>query len=436
MDRKRKIVVGLAVFSFFSISPVFGVTANISQLVFTTDVQIVEPNTLSKVITVQTQNSGGASEDVDETNDVEFVSTSGTGEFLNDKGSAVSKTMSKGTASRNFYYKDSATGEATLTVKITGRTSGKSFSANQKITIGTGSTGANGSTNTGTGNTNATSGTSESVNTGDASVTGTTGSSGGGSYSSYSTATNVQETLPFEIGAGRPRLTSVGSPVLFVVQASGKSDISGGRFVWSFGDGTSAEGLHLTHIYGFPGEYSVVLNGDRNGKEAVSRTTVKVIEPKLALRVVPGGVEITNKSATEINIGEWGITDGKETKLIPRDTIIFGNHSITIPQDVLKISLYSIALVNGVKQTVASAASPYVLPIAESNAPVPLVEISAKLEKIKQTLLTLQDSKQKRVNTNSASIVQSVSQEYTTTTPPTTTRSTFFDRVNHLFQSP
>lgn len=418
--------------SFFLPMCAGAVTANITQLVFTSDIQQVEPNTISKIITVQTQNASGVSEDVDETNDVEFTSTSATGEFLNSTGSSVSTTMAKNSASRNFYYRDSASGEQTLTVKITGRTSGKSFSASQKITIGAGVSGGSGTSTTTT---------SQSTTTTTTSATETSYvGGGGGAYSSYTTITTVLETPPFEIGAGRARITTVGSPVTFLVQASPKSEITGGRFVWNFGDGTSAEGLKLIHTYAFPGEYAVILNGDRNGKEAVSRTTVKVTEPSLAIAVVPGGLKITNKSNTEINIGEWGVTDGIQTALIPRDTIILGNRSIIIPEQVLKVSLGSVSLLNSVKKVVTSISSPYgsVSPsITQGNSSEQFVVIQEKLENLKQTLLAIQTGKTNGTKNilNTAGIVHSS----TVPTPPVPApraTTTFFDRINHLFQTP
>lgn len=109
----------------------------VSQFVFVTPPQMVEVGVMSEAITIQSQNSGGVSEVVTETTDLVFDTTSQTGKFVAISGKPASKTMSKNTAKRTFYYIDSVPGTYTLTVKTTGRTSEKSFSLRQNIVVGT-----------------------------------------------------------------------------------------------------------------------------------------------------------------------------------------------------------------------------------------------------------------------------------------------------------
>lgn len=122
-------------FFFLCIFPLaaFG---EVGQFVFVTPEQTVEVNVISKAITIQSQDSAGVSESVTETTDLIFDTTSPTGKFVASSGKAASKTMSKNTARRTFYYVDSAPGTHTLTVKTTGRTSKKTFSLQQKIVVG------------------------------------------------------------------------------------------------------------------------------------------------------------------------------------------------------------------------------------------------------------------------------------------------------------
>ena len=257
-----------AVFFIFSLFVLpcfaFAVTANITQLVFTTDSQTVAPNTLSKVITVQTQNSSGSQEQVDETNDVNFTSTSATGQFLNSSGAAVSKTMSKNTASRSFYYDDSAQGSFTLTVTITGRTSLKSFTASQSITISSdgGSLATSTATTTDEGGDNQSSATTTPADDTDNSADNSSDGTGGNYANYYSSPIVTSQAEPeFEASAGRDRLTSVGSPISFkakILKSSGISDTSG-NYAWSFGDGCDAMGQETVHSYAYPGIYVVTL---------------------------------------------------------------------------------------------------------------------------------------------------------------------------------
>jgi hypothetical protein len=124
----------LFLFLFLPASVVFG---EVSRFVFVTSPQIVEVNVISKAITIQSQNSGGVSEAVTETTDLVFDTTSRTGKFVASSGKPASKTMSKNTAKRTFYYIDSTPGTYTLTVKTAGRTSKESFSLSQNIVVGT-----------------------------------------------------------------------------------------------------------------------------------------------------------------------------------------------------------------------------------------------------------------------------------------------------------
>ncbi len=94
--------------------PALAASENITQLVFTTPPRTVAPATLSDVLTIQTQGAGGAAEQLDETADLTFLSSSATGEFLNSAGNPASTVMSRGSANRSFYYRDQTAGAPTL----------------------------------------------------------------------------------------------------------------------------------------------------------------------------------------------------------------------------------------------------------------------------------------------------------------------------------
>lgn len=118
----------------FPLSLVLANTINLFS--FTTDSQVVLPDTLSKPITIQAQSSFGVPESVSETFDLSLLSSSPTGLFLGSTGKPVSKVVSKNTTNRTFYYKDSSVGNFTITLLAVGRDSKKSFTAIQNIVIG------------------------------------------------------------------------------------------------------------------------------------------------------------------------------------------------------------------------------------------------------------------------------------------------------------
>ena len=118
------------IFGSFPIKYILALSTNITQIKFTNSPQTVNVNTLSAVLTTQTQNAGNASESVSATTVLNLASNSATGVFYNANASACTSlltapfklTMSSGSANKNFCYKDSVQGTHTLTITAEGKT--------------------------------------------------------------------------------------------------------------------------------------------------------------------------------------------------------------------------------------------------------------------------------------------------------------------------
>ncbi|MFA6797636.1 MAG: PKD domain-containing protein, partial [Candidatus Paceibacterota bacterium] len=136
------------------------------------------------------------------------------------------------------------------------------------------------------------------------------------------------EEESFKVSAGRERIAYVGTPINFT--AKNNKDGKNLDFKWSFGDATENKGNEISHVYKYPGEYIVVLNAQYNGEKAVSRTSVKVLEPKIMLSINQNSLEITNNGDDEINIGDWKIKGSQSEFLIPRDTIISSKNKVIL----------------------------------------------------------------------------------------------------------
>jgi len=232
------LIITVSLFVIVAPSTYATITTDVVKIAFTTDAQTIKPNTLSGAITIQTQDSGGVSLQTPETIDLEFTSSSPTGEFLTSTGNPVGTTMSKNTANRTFYYRDSTEGAFTLTINATGRESGESWSANQQMIISASGSSAPPPSDDNPNNTSSGSGSSTS---GPASVVSNT---------------NVNSQL--EITAGPDRLTAPGSPITFQVLVK-KNSVGGSlNLSWSFGDGHVGVGDLVTHMYKYPGDYVVV----------------------------------------------------------------------------------------------------------------------------------------------------------------------------------
>ena len=130
MIKKRyiSILLGSIVYAF----PVYG---EVFQFIFISPPHVVSPDTISKAVSIQSVNKLGVPEEVFETVDIVFTTTSMTGEFVNSVGKKASITMAKNTARRNVHYRDSQKGKYTITMNATGRISHTRYSAQQDIFV-------------------------------------------------------------------------------------------------------------------------------------------------------------------------------------------------------------------------------------------------------------------------------------------------------------
>ncbi len=346
--------------------------ANITQAVFTTDIQSVDPAALSKTITVQLQNASGASESLDETADLSFVSSSATGEFSSSATSwkAVSTlTMSKGSANRSFYYKDSSAGTDTLAITVRSRDTGKVWTASQIIYVGTSPEPsppdpAHADPDSG--------GTSSGSPA--APPAASSSSSSLSAHSDPEPLTSAKDTVGFSIGAGRDRLVSVGSPILFRANTKGAEQPS---LEWSFGDGGRDGGEEVSHTYYFPGTYEVVLDADSASLHATARSRVLVVEPHFSLALQDGAVKLSNDSAYEMNLSGWTLRSDGVRFAIPRDTIMAAHSSIVFSPIVTHLLLpLSVYLDDPVGTTIASSGAP-ALPARAAPAAAPSPALAA-----------------------------------------------------------
>lgn len=293
--------------------------ADVSKLNFTTEERQVKPNELSEVITIQAQDSSGNSFQTPETIDLVFVSTSPTGEFLNSSGNLATTYMSKNTANRSFYYRDSTTGTYTITIFAAGRDSGKEWSASQEILVSNsaGSNTANSSSN----NTSNSSTVSGSATAGPSAVT-----TGG-------------NTSTLEVVAGNDRFTTPGSPLTFqaTVKKGGGSN-SNLEFSWSFGDGEVGSGELVSHIYKYPGDYALVLNARSGTSFSTSRLKVRVTEPDLSIEKGDHYVEVANNGNQEINLFNWKVESEGKGFVFQPDTIILPGSKVRFDNSLFKMN--------------------------------------------------------------------------------------------------
>ena len=308
-------------------------TSNIGKLAFITNPQTIAPNEISKEITLQIQDSSGNKVVALETIRFDsFQSTSPTGTFVSCTTPTNPPTdyISKNGSNKNICYRDSAEGTFTITAKTNNTVN--PLVATQQIII---------TSNTSSSGTSSTATSSDSTATSTATTTSSTSDTqSGSSYYVYSSSASLStyEPISLNVEAGRERLAFLHTPLEFkstaIDKKSGK-DVYGARYTWTFGDGTSAEGSEVKHIYAFPGEYNVVLNSYSGNEEAVDVTKVRVVPAEVKIYYTDSYIEFVNEGSSDLNIGGWKIKGSDREYYIPEDTIISLGGSIKIPISVI-----------------------------------------------------------------------------------------------------
>lgn len=153
---------------------------------------------------------------------------------------------------------------------------------------------------------------------------------GSSSHSGQAAASNDPEKARLQVAAGRERLGFVGSPLGFsATVVAPKNPTTSIAHVWSMGDGSSYRGGRVSHVYRQPGTYHVVLNSVMDGVDAVSRTTVTIREPSVAVTLANDlFVEVKNGDGFELNLGGWRIEHETKGFVIPEDTIVAPRSSV------------------------------------------------------------------------------------------------------------
>lgn len=381
--------------------------AQVSQIVFTTDPQSIRPNALSGPITIQTQDTGGNSFQTPETLDLQFISSSGTGEFLNSAGAPTTAYMSRNTANRTFYYRDATEGTFTITVNVRGRDSGIELEADQQITVSSGGT---------PGPTNDTNSSGEIL--GATSGTSSNSSLASGSNATYASSLNSR----LEILAGSDRTTSSGSPIWFQASVKKNTTEAGIELSWSFGDGSVGVGPLVSHTYKYPGDYVVVLSARADDIFSVSRLKVKVAESNVSVSDRGDCLEIFNNSNAEINLFNWKVESGGKGFIFQPNTIILPHSSIRLDKSLLNMKGFDnslgIVLENGLREEVFSA------PAVQKTD---LTEASKNLDNIKKEFSVIQEKAKNLGLASRANSLLSVSINQETKEPKDTAYSTTTD---------
>ncbi|MFZ2038576.1 MAG: helix-hairpin-helix domain-containing protein [Minisyncoccia bacterium] len=161
-------------------------------------------------------------------------------------------------------------------------------------------------------------------------------------HSNAEELSSYNEPTSLEISAGRNRLSYVGMSVKFSakVKATGSIANHHRKLLWSFGDGTGEIGEEVRHIFKNPGTYNVVLNASSDDQTAVSRVSVKILEPQVSIIMADdNNISVKNHGDYEINLNDWSLSTSGFTYTFPLDTILSAGQTLTVPTEYSKLKI-------------------------------------------------------------------------------------------------
>lgn len=312
----------------------FVALAQVANFVFTSEPQTIEVGAVSEQLTVQAQDSAGASANVSSTACLSLTTTSAQGQFSSSAGSwnpVVVLTMNKNTANKNFYYKDTLSGAQTLTVKAALRPESVTspcaswpigewsiqWTAVQNISVGSQTSNSSAST------------------TATTTTTATAPASASAPASSY-VAPPEPQLFAY---AGADRIEIVGADSIFSGRAyNRKRELVSDhiRFLWNFGDGTTAEGASVLHHFSYPGKYAVVLTIAGNMEAESDRIIVTAEPARISFSAAPdGSIAIENRAGRDLDLSHWLVRSFGRSFKLPQDSIILSGESLRIGAETL-----------------------------------------------------------------------------------------------------
>lgn len=353
-------------------------SGDVSQFVFTTNPQTINPNEISEIITVQAQDTSGAAVSVGKTLCLRVSSTSGIGEFSSNSENWILTnvlTINSNWKSRSFYYKDSVAGnyliDAQIAIKPDGITCSSwpvnewdiKWNTKQDIAI--------------------------SVNF-SSSISQTSSSAQNSSALSSSSAQNIAsgsvdyhyKNEQISAKAGEDKTAVAGADIVLEGNALGfkKEPLQNARYLWTLGDGSYKEGKNIRHVYRYPGNYIAVLNVSSGDVSASDRVNIKVIPNELQIIDVKYEfIKLKNKSGIILDISGWFLKIGNETFKFPDYSLISANSELIISSDVSGLKFAGNKFLTEILYPNGSTAFSY-LPAGQASSP-PVASFSSSKPK-------------------------------------------------------
>lgn len=182
--------------------------------------------------------------------------------------------------------------------------------------------------------------------------------------------------------AGDDRAVIVGADTEFNGRAydRDRQDVDHVRFMWNFGDGSTAEGSSVMHHYDYPGLYAVVLSIAQNKTAVLDKIVVQADPARLSFTTMPdGSVSIGNQDSRELDVSGWIIRSFARSFILPEHSILLKGSSLRVSQRTLNFFSgpeTELAYPNGVLALNANASTPQ-SPTETAVPPTPASAVSA-----------------------------------------------------------
>lgn len=171
--------------------------------------------------------------------------------------------------------------------------------------------------------------------------------------------------------AGKDRDAIAGADVAFegvAYDKEGKSiDPLTVRYLWTFGDGGSANGHTVLHRFSEPGRYAIILDIAKAVNAASHRVVVNVHPVSITLSLRSNSIVLTNTSGRELDLSGWHLRSGASTFTLPRNSLLLVGASVPFAYDITRLAASPDAVLlypNGVV-----AVGVHSLPASVPNAP-------------------------------------------------------------------
>ncbi|MBI5078307.1 MAG: lamin tail domain-containing protein [Candidatus Yonathbacteria bacterium] len=189
--------------------------------------------------------------------------------------------------------------------------------------------------------------------------------------------------------------TVSGAPIFFSGEAvdSNKKLLDGAYYLWTFGDGETGSGKIASHVFRYPGTYSVALDVSTGyGTPSVS-TRIKIAVSPAFLRAslhatTSSAVDIANDGARDIDLSSWIVEADYRRFTFPEHTMLLAGSVITLAPETTgfraPLSFIKIFYPNGLlyeqalKDVQKNIQAPIVKPAAQARLQEKVASVSYK----------------------------------------------------------